>query len=270
MESLVQQFVVFPVLRRMLIIDPASRHFDHTGDPSTFPTSTKVIVGTGFKEAFLPGYPADPNGHVLETDFKDRELMEIDFDETNIHIGRFKAFDYFGDGSFYILDSPGHAIGHINALARTHASPAAFIHLGGDSIHHAAEIRPTEYLPLPDTIEPSPIPRIHKTTCPGHIFTPLLRDGSKSEHILELQDPFKGQSGDDKFAIVYDEPALRDTVRKDEELDADKDVFTIIAHDWSLKGVIDEWPESLNSWKDKGWKENTRWKFLEDFEGAVA
>ena len=219
----------------------------------------------------MPGYPADPEGRVLETDFKGREVREVDFTGSNVHIGRFKAFDYFGDGSFYILDSPGHAIGHVNALARTHASPnAAFIHLGGDSIHHAAEFRPTVYLPLPDTIEPSPIPKVHNTVCPGHIFSPILRNGSTTEHILELQDPFKGQGEDDKFAIVYDEPKLRDTVRKDEELDADNDVFTIIAHDWSLKGVIDEWPSSLNSWKDKGWKETTRWKFLEDFKDAVA
>lgn len=165
-----------------------NRHFDHTGDPSTFPSSTKLIIGQGFKHVFLPGYPANPDAHVLETDFKDRELLEIDFDRTEIHIGGFQAFDYFGDGSFYILDSPGHAIGHVNALARTHTSPPAFIHLGGDSIHHSGEIRPTEYLPLPEFISPSPIPKVHATTCPGHIFEPILRGGSQTKHILEFQD----------------------------------------------------------------------------------
>ena len=245
------------------------RHFDHTGDPSTFPPSTKLIVGQGFKDAFLPGYPADPNGHILESDYKDRELMEIDFSKSDINIGRFKAYDYFGDGSFYILDSPGHAIGHVNGLARTHTSPPAFVHLGGDSIHHAAEIRPTEYLPLPDTIQPSPIPNVHTMTCPGHIFTPILRNGSKTEPILEFQDAFKDWGADPKYGLIVDEPALKDTIHKDEELDAGDDVFTFIAHDWSLKGVISEWPESLNQWKEKGWKEQTRWKFLEDFEQAV-
>ena len=87
---------------------------------------------------------------------------------------------------------------------------------------------------------------------------------------MEFQDPFKEHVEDQKFALIYDDPALRDTVRKDEELDADKDVFTVIAHDWSLKGVLDEWPKDLNSWKDKGWKESTRWKFLENFEQACA
>jgi hypothetical protein len=196
--------------------------------------------------------------------------MEIDFSKSNIRIGRFKAFDYFGDGSFYILESPGHAIGHVNALARTHTDPPGFVHLGGDSIHHAGEIRPTEYLPLPDNIEPSPIPHLHATSCPGHIFNPILRDGSSTKHILEFQDPFKGLVEMQKFSIIYDDPALRDTVVKDEELDANDDVFTLIAHDWSLKGVINEWPESLNGWREKGWKQGTRWKFLEDFGQAVS
>ena len=266
MESLVKSTLVSCETRPRLIY---LRHFDHTGDPSTFPPSTKLIVGQGFKEVFIPGYPADPKGHVLETDFKDREVMEIDFDKSDVHVGRFKAYDYFGDGSFYILDSPGHAIGHVNALARTHTSPPAFVHLGGDSIHHAGEIRPTEYLSLPDDIQPSPIPNVHATTCPGHIFTPVLRDGSKTKHILEFKDAFKGWGNDQRFALIVDDPALRDTIVKDEELDAREDVFTIIAHDWTLKGIINEWPASLNEWKEKGWKENTRWKFLEDFEGAV-
>ena len=227
-----------------------------------------MIVGNGFKGAFLPGYPADPDGHVLETDFKDREIMEIDFSRTDIQIGRFKAHDYFGDGSFYILDAPGHAVGHINALARTHSSPKpGFIHLGGDSAHYAGEFRPTEYLPLPETIDPSPLPDRYATACPGHLFNPVLRNGSKTEHILEWYDPWAGY-GEAKYSLIYDEPTLRDTVRKDEELDADSDVFTIVAHDWSLKGVIDEWPKTLNSWMDKGWKDSSRWKFLEDFGQA--
>ena len=106
-------------------------------------------------------------------------------------------------------------------------------------MHYPADIRPSEYLYLPETIEPSPVPKLHASSCPGHIFTPLLREGSTTKHILEVQDPLKGQV-DEKFALIWDEPALRDTIQKDEELDADKDTFTIIAHDWSLKGVVDE------------------------------
>jgi len=45
-------------------------HFDHTGDISLFPTSTDLYVGPGFKEAFMPGYPAKQDSPMLEADFK--------------------------------------------------------------------------------------------------------------------------------------------------------------------------------------------------------
>ena len=244
---------IWSCIGRELIVSAGNR-FDHTGDPSTFPSRTKLIVGEGFKANFMPGYPTDPKAHVQDSDFEGREVVEVDFSNTDVRVGRFRAFDYFGDGSFYILDSPGHAIGHVKALARTHASPpSGFIRWDGDSVHHAAEIRPTEYSPLPEHIECRQLPMFNSEIFPGHFFSPILRNGSKTEHILELQNPWKGQVEDKRFGLVYEDPALRDTVRKDEELDAYKDVFTTIAHGWSLKDVLQEWPKDLNSWK-----ENTR------------
>ena len=45
---------------------------DHIGDPSLFPKSAELIVGPGFSDAFLPGYPARKDSPVLETDFEYR------------------------------------------------------------------------------------------------------------------------------------------------------------------------------------------------------
>ena len=45
-------------------------HWDHTGNPSMFPKSADVIVGPGFKKAFLPAYPASKDSPVLESDFE--------------------------------------------------------------------------------------------------------------------------------------------------------------------------------------------------------
>lgn len=42
-------------------------HWDHIGDPSTFPPSTDLIVGPGFKDAMLPGAPANPDSPLLES-----------------------------------------------------------------------------------------------------------------------------------------------------------------------------------------------------------
>ena len=45
-------------------------HWDHTGDPSLFPKSADLIVGPGFKENLMPGYPAKKDSPMLETDFE--------------------------------------------------------------------------------------------------------------------------------------------------------------------------------------------------------
>jgi glyoxylase-like metal-dependent hydrolase (beta-lactamase superfamily II) len=45
-------------------------HWDHTGNASLFPKSTEIIVGPGFKQAFMPGYPAKLDSPLLETDFE--------------------------------------------------------------------------------------------------------------------------------------------------------------------------------------------------------
>jgi len=45
------------------------------------------------------------------------------------------ALDFFGDGSLYIVDAPGHLPGHVNILARTSAD-GGWVYLAGDSAHH--------------------------------------------------------------------------------------------------------------------------------------
>jgi glyoxylase-like metal-dependent hydrolase (beta-lactamase superfamily II) len=119
-------------------------HFDHTGAPEEFESSTALIVGPGFKDAMLPGYPADPQSTILEANYAGRELLELDFSSAGLKIGRMSAIDYFNDGSFYFLNSPGHAVGHISALARVTSHPPSFILMGGDAVHHGGELRPSQ------------------------------------------------------------------------------------------------------------------------------
>ena len=49
-------------------------HWDHTGDPSTFPPSTTLIVGPGTKSTFFPGWPMCPEAPVLTSAFADGEV----------------------------------------------------------------------------------------------------------------------------------------------------------------------------------------------------
>ena len=90
------------------ILRTSHEHWDHIGDPCTFPTSTGIVVGPGFLEEYLPGgleqaEADDP----LKSYFKDRKVREIEAKHFNLNIAGFPAFDYFGDGSLYLINSPG-------------------------------------------------------------------------------------------------------------------------------------------------------------------
>ncbi|KAH8901642.1 metallo-beta-lactamase superfamily protein [Thozetella sp. PMI_491] len=114
-------------------------HFDHTGNMKTFPPSVDLVVGPGFKNALLPGYPVNKESHLLESDWGGRNLVELEFN-TEVKLGRFSAIDYFNDGSFYLLDAPGHAVGHICGLARVSKGHGgeddSFVFMGADTCHH--------------------------------------------------------------------------------------------------------------------------------------
>ncbi|EMC94885.1 hypothetical protein BAUCODRAFT_565746 [Baudoinia panamericana UAMH 10762] len=238
-------------------------HVDHTGDPSTFPASTDLIVGPGFKKRLVPAWPTREDSQVDEKAWAGRELREIDFDAEGkgLMVGKYKAMDFYGDGSLYLIDSPGHAIGHMCALARTSAEPPEFILMGGDVAHHGCEFRPTEYLPLPDNIVPNPMtPPFARTAgahavCPGAIFAAVHPKKSTTE-------PFVQATG-----FIHDDAAEAcKSVEKLLPFDAQENIFSVIAHDKSLLDVVDFYPRPANEWKAKGWKEESRWRFLRDFD----
>ncbi|KAF3769426.1 hypothetical protein M406DRAFT_231518, partial [Cryphonectria parasitica EP155] len=234
-------------------------HFDHIGDPSTFPPSTDLVVGPGVKQFCWPGFPSNPDSFVLDADIQGREVREIDFTANPLKIGRFDAFDYFGDGSFYLLDSPGHAIGHLTALARVTTAAVggpdhdSFVFMGADACHHPGVLRPTEYLPLPAHLSPSPI-RKFAPTCPGEILQGLKATSDPTQPFFTLSP-----------VVFPDHPAALETVRKIAELDAAENVFIILAHDESLKSHLDLFPKSINGWQAKGLRSRTRWLFCKDF-----
>jgi glyoxylase-like metal-dependent hydrolase (beta-lactamase superfamily II) len=237
-------------------------HWDHVGDASRFGKNTAVIVGPGFKEKFTPGYPANPNAWILESDYEGREMREIAFTH-GIKIGNFDAFDYFGDGSFYLLDSPGHTTAHICGLARVTAAPDSYILMGGDACHHAGEFRPSEYLPLPASIMPNPMDPTSVKPCPGALFSDILRDGhTKKPFYTVVRNNVPSTSG-------YDPDVAQETIGKVIEVDARPGIMVIMAHDESLLGVLDFFPKYANDFREKGWVEKGRWLFLKDFATAV-
>nr|POE50733.1 cytochrome p450 monooxygenase mpade [Quercus suber] len=236
-------------------------HWDHTGDPTTFPKSTKLVVGPGFKEAHLPGYPKRKEATLLETDVEGREVRELDMakEGNGLKIGRFHAYDYFGDGSFYLLDTPGHTLGHMCGLARTSTGPDTFIFMGGDACHHGGEFRPTEYLPLPRELRPSPLKQ-RSGICPGHLFQDIHRDGAADKPFYEAAKDFS-----------YDKDLAEWTSAGLGEFDAHENVLVLLAHDDAVVDPpqFDFYPKQLNDWHSQGIGAKIKWMFLGDFEATV-
>lgn len=232
-------------------------HYDHIGAPQTFPTSMSLLVGPGFSSHFLPGYPT-VEAPVYESAFEGRRIHEIDF-SGNLLVAGYQAYDYFSDGSLYILNSPGHAIGHISALVRT--TERSFVFLGGDICHFGGSFRPTQYTTLPAELSASEIGdiRSHAKMFACSIFTELHPEPDNAR-----KSPFyKPCSNSDSW---YVDPAqARQSIEHLKAVDADNRVLVLIAHDPSLTDVLPFFPNgTINNWYDAGWKALLRWRFLNE------
>ena len=45
-------------------------HFDHHGAPERFPKSVEIVVGPGFKDLFMPGFPTRPDAILSDAYFE--------------------------------------------------------------------------------------------------------------------------------------------------------------------------------------------------------
>lgn len=110
-------------------------HFDHTGDCTRFPDA-EIIAGPGSKAFTTPGWPRKETSPFRSDILEHPHFRELSFEmDTWVPFGPFeRAFDFFGDGTFMILDAPGHMAGHLAGLARTGSEEYVF--MGGDCCHH--------------------------------------------------------------------------------------------------------------------------------------
>ncbi|KAJ6021726.1 Metallo-hydrolase/oxidoreductase [Penicillium herquei] len=231
-------------------------HFDHTGDPSRFPSHTELVVGPGVKGISWPGYPSIPDASILDSDAAGRSLREIDFEASDLKIGLFDSFDFFGDGSFYLLDAPGHAPGHMCGLARTTSDPPTFVFMGADSCHHAGVLRPSQYLHLP---RPASMGQIRSYGgCRGDLLMQLASWKSADEPFFQVA----------RGHLFSDHDAAMITVSKIQELDADVagNIFVILTHDDSLGDHLPLFPRRINDWLAQNLREETRWIFCKSMK----
>lgn len=110
-------------------------HFDHIGDCTKFPNA-QIIAGPGSKEANGEGWPINPKSPFSSAPVQHPKYTELTFEkEAWKPLGPFeRAYDFFHDGSFFLVDTPGHMPGHLGALALTGLNEWVF--MGGDCCHH--------------------------------------------------------------------------------------------------------------------------------------
>ncbi|KIV87115.1 hypothetical protein PV11_02683 [Exophiala sideris] len=122
-------------------------HWDHEGTPEDF-SNAQFVVGSGTLHLLANGagshYPkAIFNPDLLPRD-RTSELPPVSKSATTAADKQTKhewkpfagfpaTVDFFGDGSVYVVDSPGHLFGHVNLLARI--APQKWVYLGGDCCH---------------------------------------------------------------------------------------------------------------------------------------
>ena len=165
-------------------------HFDHVGDCTTFPAA-KIIAGPGSRRATTPGWPVSEKSPFSSSILQHDGYSELLWPQHSIPIGSFTTtLDYFGDGSFYLLDAPGHMPGHIAGLALI--SPGHWVFFGGDCCHHRAlldGIRPISTTCGPtgpsgfhkdSSTASETIDKIRELEATGSVFVALAHD-----HILD-------------------------------------------------------------------------------------
>lgn len=128
-------------------------HYDHHGDPEDFPSST-FVVGHGALNVLEHGLPGKGSHQHFQKDLlpsertvelpspasqanpnaTEPESKPLSAESKWAPLGPFPAaLDLFGDGSVYIIDTPGHLPGHMNFLCRI--GPEKWVCLAGDAFH---------------------------------------------------------------------------------------------------------------------------------------
>ncbi|KAF7360607.1 Metallo-beta-lactamase superfamily protein [Mycena venus] len=235
-------------------------HFDHVGDMSKFPNTTGLIIGGATDISTFPG---NPNSTLQVSDLVGHKITKVDFTNATLSFSGLKAVDYFGDGSFYLLDTPGHLLGHMTALARV--TPTSFVVLGGDTFHHAGQARPR--------------PQFQKAfPCPAHLLEESksavstdyfwshgTRVGafdilSRAQQLLSISDV--------PGSFYADPTKSQVSLEKVASFDADPDFLVIAAHDLSLRSSIPYFPAYINGWKASSLKEGLVWNFIDQTNPA--
>jgi hypothetical protein len=134
-------------------------------------------------------------------------------------------------------------------------NPTTFILLAGDTEHHPALMRPAPGVPLPHSCVHALPPTLQKFGAP------------------EYSDPFV-LPAPQNVSVHQDAVAAQTSLAKAQRFDARADTWVIVSHDGSLrtaapgakhadKDAITLFPASISDWARRGWKESSKFGFLD-------
>lgn len=119
-------------------------HPDHIGGVQRFPDATFVLTAGHLRTLASPSLTAGVLTGLLPPWFPDarrRVLDEADFAPVEVAGVALRAADLFGDGSYLVIDLPGHADGHVGALVDGRVLLAGDAAWGADLLGAANDLR---------------------------------------------------------------------------------------------------------------------------------
>lgn len=147
----------------------------------------------------------------------------------------------------------------MSGLARTTTNPDTFIFMAGDLSHHGGEMRPSKALPIPDILRFASTSKRAASAFTGAQFRQINTRRGRQEN-----EPFFDPVFADDAAVATE------TIKGAQAADARDDVFMILAHDMTIEGIVELFPQSANEWKQKGWKKESMWSFLIDLAAEIS
>ncbi|KAJ7578411.1 hypothetical protein C8J56DRAFT_1059867 [Mycena floridula] len=247
---IIEQDIVTQLHNGNISLESIESVFWSHSDMTLWPNSTKLFIGP---ETDTTTFPTFPNASLLDTDLEGHDVVKVNFSNSTLAIGGFPAVDFFGDGSFYLLDVPGHCPGHMAGLARV--TPTSFILLAGDAFHNVGQIRPSAHLhdhyPIPQEILDQSRLNINRK----YFFAP-----DDDTDLSTDRTPFFTVSN-----IFYsDPPTARVSQLVTTTFDSNPDVLVISAHDPAMEGLLELFPKNISQWKESGVKDEGIWLFAKN------
>jgi glyoxylase-like metal-dependent hydrolase (beta-lactamase superfamily II) len=128
--------LLVPVLNLTLI---SHAHWDHIFPAAQFFPNAKVLCGEGTLDWASKSCPSHADSTFENSELPVEEIpLPRKAPEAWQRLGSFSnALDFFGDGSFWVIDAPGHCPGNLAALARVKRKDGQrkWVFLGGDCFH---------------------------------------------------------------------------------------------------------------------------------------